>query len=70
MFKFQLWLAQNFGFWKYDGLWGCEPSSWPRARVQYPPEPTYNFPGGVSKSMVIGNAVDYAEVFNGTVIPN
>lgn len=69
MFGINLWLAKTFGFWKYDGLRGFEPSYWPRARVLYPPEPSIGFPGAHSVSMAIGNAVDYATIFKGNVVP-
>jgi hypothetical protein len=68
-FRLQLWLAETFGLWKHEGLVGFEPHWWPKARVKYPPAPEFDFPGGVSVPMAMGNAVDYAAMFNGTVVP-
>lgn len=69
MYKIQLWLATNLGWYRYYGMIGCEPRHWPKARVLYPPDEKFSFPGGRSTPMALGNAIDYAEMFNGTVVP-
>lgn len=60
MFKFALLLGR-MGFFKHEGLRGFQPHWWPMARVQYPE--------GFSVPMAVGNAVDYAAMFNGKVVP-
>lgn len=59
IFKVRLWLAEHFGFYRYEGCWSM--SNMPKARVRYS--------DGISSYMAIGNAVDYAKIFGGKVIP-
>ncbi len=66
LFPLWLWLARR-GFFKNEGLRGGGPSWWPKARVRYPVTATE--PGGLSVAMPIGNAVDYAEIGRGEVVP-
>ena len=65
MFKVWLWMARNLGMFRSDSLF--RPSG-PLARVYYPPGPIDDKPG-VSIPMAIGNAVEYAEIFGGEVVP-
>ncbi len=63
MFKFHLFLAKRFGIWKHEGLFSSRTArSYPQARVLYKD-------GQYSANMPIGNAVDYANVFGGQVVP-
>lgn len=62
-FRFLLWLARR-GCFRYDGLMGMHPRPMPMARVWYPDAQAY------SVAMPLGNAVEYAERFNGKVVPN
>lgn len=59
LFRVRLWLAEHLGFYRYEGCWNM--SRMPKARVQYV--------DGVSAPMAIGNAVSYAKIFGGKVIP-
>lgn len=73
-FQFALFLGR-LGFFRYDGAHAFAKSrGWPMARVfyhgvpsswQWPPDSTE----GYSVPMAIGNAVEYARMFNGTVVP-
>ncbi len=53
-FRFHLWCARRFGWWRYYGMMGMHPRGWPEARVYYPSVRE------VSRKMPIGNAVDQA----------
>lgn len=48
------------GRWRYEGLFGFEPSSWPRAYARYPD-------GYRSVDMAAGDAYGYSQLFGGTV---
>ena len=52
----------TYGMFRYQGLHGMEPQWWPRAHVLYPD-------GKYSVSMPIGNAIEYASMFDGEVVP-
>ena len=54
-------LLARCGLFYYDGLIGFEPSWYPLARVKYGAG-KHSFP------MAIGNAMEYARIFNGTVV--
>ena len=61
-FGVSLYLARKWGWYKYEGIISfAESRGYPMARVKYA--------DGVSSPMAIGNAVDYAEIFKGEVIP-
>jgi hypothetical protein len=59
LFGFWLMLAKA-GLFKHSGLIAMEPKHWPQGRVLYPE-------GLWSKSMCLGNAVEYAELYGGKV---
>lgn len=62
VFKTRLSMAER-GYYKYEGLVGfAEIRGIPVARVLYPDNEK-------SVKMAMGNAVDYREIFGGTVIP-
>lgn len=72
-FKIALFFAK-LGFFKYDGAMAfAEHRGIPMARVLYPAGVDWdggrNYPAGQSVPMAIGNAVNYAKLFNGTVVP-
>jgi hypothetical protein len=60
--SWKLWLATNWGWYKYAGIWSMAPKNFPRGRVLYRD-------GFWSADMALGNAVDYAGMFGGTVHP-
>ena len=49
------------GWYRYDGLFGFEPEDFPKGYVEYPD-------GFRSRDMALGNAVDYARIFNDHVV--
>jgi hypothetical protein len=51
----------RIGMFTYRGARGCQPDWWPKARVRYK-DGTHTF------VMAIGNAWDYARMFDGEVI--
>ena len=55
-------LLGNLGLFAYQGVRGYAPSWKPVARVRYKD-------GYISQAMPIGNACDYARMFDGEVIP-
>lgn len=68
-FKIALFLAK-LGFFKYEGAMAfAEHRGVPMARVRYDWDARRNRPAGQSVPMAIGNAVEYAAMFNGTVVP-
>lgn len=61
MWKFHLFLATVFGAYKTTGVWWMKDC--PKGQVQYR--------DGISAPMPLGNAVEYASMFNGKVVrPN
>lgn len=54
-------LLARLGLFYYGGLIGFEPPWYPLARVRYGD-------GKHSAVMAIGNALEYARIFNGTVV--
>jgi hypothetical protein len=67
MFRFWLFLARR-GFFTHGGMRGYQPAWWPCACVRYDPNEiigNYHY----SSNMAIGNAVEYARLFGGTVVP-
>lgn len=59
-FRFFLFLAEKFYMFHHDGLTVSFPSWMPTAYVDY-------IDGTKSKPMPIGNCINYARIFNGTV---
>ncbi len=67
LFRVRLWLAKNLGMYRYEGMMAMA-RGYPMARVHY--FPNENYPNrAYSCPMPIGNAVDYAEMFGGDVVP-
>jgi hypothetical protein len=60
--SWKLWLAQHWGWYRYDGIWSMAPDSYPKGQVLYKD-------GLWSAPMSLGSAVDYARMFGGTVHP-
>lgn len=61
-FKILLWLAKNFKLWKYEGsISSLKASKMPQICVYYPDINKWSI------NMPIGNAIDYAEIFNGII---
>lgn len=73
MFEFWLFLATHLPIFRHRGLRHRYPKWWPEAKVIF--NPTYDktgrvkVSGGTTIRMAIGNAVDYAEMWKGKVIP-
>lgn len=60
---FWLWrLLGKAGFFEYHGSASCAPAWWPKAKVIYSE-------GRESRAMPVGNAVSYAEIFKGRIVP-
>lgn len=83
-FRIALWLARR-GFFRYEGLRAfAGQRGIPLAQVHYPTQDgwtgwrkngwrkswrDFKYPEGYSVPMAIGNAVEYADFFGGTVVP-
>lgn len=74
-FRIALFLAR-LGFFRYEnydafGMRDEASSPWPMARVRYPSYIHWGqvVPEGYSVPMAIGNAVEYAKIFGGEIVP-
>ena len=62
-FEMYLNIARKTSYYLYDGsMVMARTRGYPVARVQYS--------DGISREMAIGNAVEYASMFNGKVVPS